>query len=324
MSPLTLFWLCAVRAEDATMDESLLRQAQAMKARAMSNAGSLAGSGASGSKSASSATAKPVKKVVKPKGSLKRPAMPVPTLTVDPSTGAIPSIRNFSSMPSSFRTKNKFGILKIIIDHMRGRHKDKVHVPLTFDEILREIKYTDMSPNMRDFLQNALRQNPKISVKEEDKFLYKPQYDLEGKRQLIDLLKRRDEEGLGATKLSDILESMPSWEKQRVLDLKQVMSFTRPDKETIVFYSNTNYQLPIPDEFRQLWRGVSVEGLSDADVESFLKKAGITTMQETGKRKLPSTATKSKKKRARQSQFLNQHLDGSLLIDYSNETPESK
>ncbi|XP_065175465.1 general transcription factor IIE subunit 2-like [Sycon ciliatum] len=298
--------------EGAKMDPELLRQKNAMKQRAIQYAGAVGGQTGGKDKVKS-----------KPKSKSKAPSSLA--AMVSKQTSSVPmSISSYAAaqVPQQFRTKNKLGVLKMIVDKLRERHMERISEPLPFDEILKAINYSDMSPNMRDFLQQAVRDNPKIACKDGGKFTYKPLYSLKNSAKLLALLKRKEEEGLPAVLLADIRESMPRWEKVMKNLNENVLTFQRPDKQVVVFHNEAECRLPIGTEYQQLWRGISVEGLSDHDIETYLQNAGISTMKgQTLKPPTQSASKKNKRGQKRQVKTLNVHLSDDMLKDYS-ETSE--
>ena len=299
------------------MNAELTRQAAAMKQRAMKFAGAVGGRTAPGS-----AKAKP-----KPKPPQSSLASAAPkSASASSASAPLMSIRNYAAaaVPQQFRTKNKLGVLKMIVDKLRERHIERETEPLTFEEILKAINYSDMSPNMRDFLEKAIRDNPKISCKDGGKFVYKPLYsNLKNSSRLVGLLKKKEDEGLPAVLLTDIRESMPKCEKAMKNINDSILTFTRPDKQVVVFHNDPECHLPVRSDYQQLWRRISVEGLSDQDIEMYLNKAGISTMK--GQTLKPPVQASSRKKRGAKrntARVLNSHLDPSMLKDYS--TPEER
>lgn len=98
------------------------------------------------------------------------------------------------------------------------------------------------------------------------------------------------------------------------------MKITRPDKEEIIFYNDQSLLLPMAEEFRGLWHRVSVDGLTETDIDKHLQSIGIGAMQgDTRKRRAPTAGHKTRKK-SRVTKVLNTHLDSSLLKDYSEQT----
>ena len=65
-------------------------------------------------------------------------------------------------------------------------------------------------------LFQALQNNPKIKIVHEDgqeKFLFKPKYDIPNRKALLNLLKRHDLHGDGGILLEDVEESCPNCQK---------------------------------------------------------------------------------------------------------------
>ena len=99
-----------------------------------------------------------------------------------------------------------------------------------------------------------------------------------------------------------------------------VMKITRPDKEEIIFYNDQSLQLPVAEEFRGLWHRVSVDGLTETDIDRHLQSIGLCAMQgESRKRRTPTAGQRTRKK-PRVTKVLNTHLDSKLLKDYSEKT----
>jgi len=109
---------------------------------------------------------------------------------------------------------------------------------------------------------------------------------------------------------------------QKLDEAGQIFRITRQDKEEVVFYKNSGFELepPLSEEFKARWHSVSVDGLTDDDIEKYLTNTGIGAMGgERRKRKAPSEGKKAKKK-SRATKILNVHLDDSVLKDYSADT----
>lgn len=218
----------------------------------------------------------------------------------------------------TFRSKHKFAVLAAIVDFMRRRHLQREFEPLSVDEILDRIKYTDISQNDKAWLGNeALKENSKL-VHKEGKFAFKPKFSIKDKKQLLKLLERHEEQGLGGILLDDIRESLPDADQVVKSAGRRITFITRStDKKVILFFKNDQHQLPVDEEFQKHWRGVSVEGIGENDIEKYLVNAGITTMQDSGIRKPQQTQQKRKPNRKRNFKKLNTHLDESTLKDYS-------
>ena len=70
----------------------------------------------------------------------------------------------------------------------------------------------------------------------------------------------------------------PSFSPQRLMDDELVMKIARPDKEEVVFYNDRSLQSPVAEEFRGLWHRVSVDGLTEADIDKYLQSIGLGAM----------------------------------------------
>lgn len=101
----------------------------------------------------------------------------------------------------------------------------------------------------------------------------------------------------------------------------ELIYITRPnDKKKVVFYNDRNsVKVEIDDEFKKLWRGVTVDAMDDQKIEEYLEKQGIRTMQDHGLRKVAPI----KKKKANMRRKINRaprdntHV-ADILIDYDN------
>lgn len=218
----------------------------------------------------------------------------------------------------AFRSKHKFAVLAAIVDFMKRRHLQREFDPLSLDEILDQIKYTDINQGDKAWLGNeALKENSKL-IHKDGKFVFKPKYHIKDKKQLLRLLERHEDSGLGGILLDDIRESLPDADEVIKSVGRRIMFITRStDKKVILFFKNDQHQLKVDEEFQKHWRGVSVEGIGENDIEKYLIKAGITTMQDSGIRRSQQTQQKRKANRKRNFKKLNTHLDESTLKDYS-------
>ena len=115
----------------------------------------------------------------------------------------------------------------------------------------------------------------------------------------------------------------PSSSPQRLMNDELVMKIARPDKEEVVFYNDRSLQSPVAEEFRGLWHRVSVDGLTEADIDKYLQSIGLGAMQGEGRKRRAPTAGQKAKKKSRVTKVLNTHLDSALLKDYSETTPKT-
>ena len=101
-----------------------------------------------------------------------------------------------------------------------------------------------------------------------------------------------------------------------------MICISRQDKEQVVFYNNPEYSLSqeVSDEFQVLWHRVSVEGMTEVDIEKYLENVGLGAMQgESRKRKMPGNSNKKSRKKAKLPKVMNTHLDNELLKDYTDD-----
>ncbi|XP_062512103.1 general transcription factor IIE subunit 2-like [Corticium candelabrum] len=224
------------------------------------------------------------------------------------------------SATAQFKTKNKFGVLKIIMDRLKARHMASESEALSLEELLEQTGYSDVQQSIKSWLPEALHANQKVTVAEDEKYLFKPLYQINNREKLLNLLRDQSEKGLGAVKLEDVRESYPRADKTLEVLATKVISLTRMDKDVVLFYNSPEISVEIDEDFKKLWRSISVEGLSDLDIEKHLHNAGISSMQGVPGMLKRKATTKRKSARARkQARLLNDHLDGSELLKNYNE-----
>ena len=229
-----------------------------------------------------------------------------------------PTASTFHYKTPTFRSKHKFAVLATIVDHMKNRYLQSVFDPLTLDEILDQIKYTDISAKNKHWLGNeALKENSKLRY-QDGKFVFNPKYQMKNKKELVRLLMRHEQEGKGGILLDEIRECLPGADDVIKSAGKRIMFVTRPDKKDVLFFKNEDYLLTVDEEFQKHWRAISVDGIGEADIDRYLVSAGITTMQDTGKRRQKAQQRK-KAKRRKTFKKLNDHLGDSVLKDYSQD-----
>uniref|UniRef100_H0VCM2 TFIIE beta domain-containing protein n=1 Tax=Cavia porcellus TaxID=10141 RepID=H0VCM2_CAVPO len=170
------------------------------------------------------------------------------------------------------------------------RHQRGDTHPLTLEEISDETQHLDIGLKQKQWLMTeALVNNPKIEVID-GKYAFKPKYDLQDKRALLRLLDQHDQRGLGGILLEDIEEGLPNSQKAI--------------------------------KFQKLWRSVTVDSMDEEKIEEYLKRQGISSMQESGPKKV--APIQRRKKPASQKKWWfkthNEHMAG-VLKDYSDITP---
>ncbi|KAK1792580.1 hypothetical protein P4O66_012511 [Electrophorus voltai] len=219
----------------------------------------------------------------------------------------------------------KFGVLARIVNYMKTRHQRGDTHPLTLDEILDETKLLDISMKQKQWLMSeALASNPKIDV-QDSKYAFKPKYHLKDKKALLRLLDKHDQLGLGGVLLDDVEEGLPNAAKAIKALGDQIIFVTRPDKKKILFYNDKHCQFEVDEEFQKLWRSVPVDSIDEDKIEDYLKRQGISSMQETGPKKIVSIQKRKKPGTQKKRRFKthNDHLNG-VLEDYSEGVPTKK
>ena len=103
---------------------------------------------------------------------------------------------------------------------------------------------------------------------------------------------------------------------QRLVEDEHVICISRQDKDQVIFY-NPEISFGQEEELQAMWHRVSVDGVTEADVEKYLENVGLGAMQgESRKRKAPG-ANKKPRKKAKPAKKMNVHLNNELLLDYS-------
>ncbi|XP_035273620.1 transcription initiation factor IIE subunit beta [Anguilla anguilla] len=219
----------------------------------------------------------------------------------------------------------RFGVLAKIVNYMKTRHQHGDTHHLTLEEILDETKLLDIGLKQKQWLMNeALASNPKIEVRD-GKYAFKPKYNLKDKKALLRLLDKHDQLGLGGVLLDDVEEGLPNAQKAIKVLGDQIIFVTRPDKKKILFYNDKHCQFLVDEEFQKLWRSIPVDSMDDEKIEDYLKRQGISSMQETGPRRLAPIQERRRPGSQKRRRFKthNDHLAG-VLEDYSEGVPAKK
>ncbi|KAF7988573.1 hypothetical protein HCN44_001146 [Aphidius gifuensis] len=237
--------------------------------------------------------------------------------------------RSVSSVPNPYdynlsgsTSTNKFGVLAKIIAFMKARYlnllesEEKDHLlPLTFYEIINKAEMLNVEPKIKNWLENdALKNNPRISVDEYGKFNYKPPIEnVRTKKTLLKKLKYNDLKNLGGTLLNELQESLPNCDKILKSIESEIITVERPDKKKIIFYNDKTATLEIEEDFKKLWRLASVEGMDDKNIEEYLEKNGINSMQDTRPKVAPIKRKRANNRRRNVKRPKdNEHLAGIL------------
>ncbi|XP_072021257.1 general transcription factor IIE subunit 2-like [Amphiura filiformis] len=288
------------------MDPSLLRERDAFRKKAMAQP------------AVEKKRPKPGSMSGRPPPKKKKPAWATAGQGQSNSSSLSGSAYNYKMMQGS--SKYKFGVLAKIVNHMKTRHQQGDTFPLSIDEILDETSQLDVGSKQKMWLMNeALPNNPKIAM-EDGGYVFKPPYHLRGRKDLLRLLNRHDQQGLGGIMWDDIVESLPNAEKSIKLLGDRVIIITRPDKKKVLFYNDKAFQLPIDEEFKELWHSSTVESLDEGKIEEYLRKQGITSMQDLSSKKFtPHQKKRPVRKGPRKFKKHNDHL-ATVLKDYSEDT----
>ncbi|KAK8787430.1 hypothetical protein V5799_022797 [Amblyomma americanum] len=166
----------------------------------------------------------------------------------------------------------------------------------------------------------ALQNNPKLQVTLDNKYCFRPAYNLKDRKSLLRLLDKHDQRGLGGVLLEDVQESLPNVERHLKALGDSIIYVVRPvDKKKVLFYNDKSLQFNVDEEFQKLWRSVAVEGIDDQKIEEYLQKQGITSMQDMGVKKV-NVAQKRKKPSSKRAKTFKKHNDhmGDILEDYTD------
>ncbi|XP_062864559.1 transcription initiation factor IIE subunit beta [Trichomycterus rosablanca] len=213
----------------------------------------------------------------------------------------------------------KFGVLARIVNYMKTRHQRGDTHPLSLDEILDETKLLDIGMKQKQWLTSeALTSNPKIEVRDGN-YAFKPKYNLKDKKALLHLLDKHDTLGLGGVLLDDVEEGLPNSAKAIKALGDKILFVTRPDKKKILFYNDKHCHFQVDEEFQKLWRSVPVDSIDEEKIEEYLKRQGISSMQDTGPKRMTPVQRRKKPNMQKKRRFKthNDHLNG-VLEDYSD------
>ncbi|XP_069834154.1 transcription initiation factor IIE subunit beta [Dendropsophus ebraccatus] len=227
---------------------------------------------------------------------------------------------NLKSLSGS--SNYKFGVLAKIVNYMKTRHQRGDTHPLSLEEILDETQHLDIGMKQKQWLMSeALVNNPKIDIID-GKYAFKPKYNLKDKKALLRLLDKHDQRGLGGILLEDIEEGLPNAQKAIKALGDQIIFVTRPDKKKILFYNDKSCQFTVDEEFQKLWRSVPVDSMDEEKIEEYLKRQGISSMQESGPKKIIPVQKRKKANSQKKRRFKthNDHL-ADVLKDYTDVTP---
>ncbi|XP_035867544.1 transcription initiation factor IIE subunit beta isoform X3 [Phyllostomus discolor] len=129
------------------------------------------------------------------------------------------------------------------------------------------------------------------------------------------------EEILDETQHLDIGLKQKQWLMTEALG-DQILFVSRPDKKKILFFNDKSCQFSVDEEFQKLWRSVTVDSMDEEKIEEYLKRQGISSMQESGPKKVAPIQRRKKPASQKKRRFKthNEHMAG-VLKDYSDIAP---
>lgn len=237
----------------------------------------------------------------------------------------ISTSRDYLAMDLRPQNQGKFKLLSCVVKYMKTRHLEGDFHPLAVEEILEELTLLDQPKSDIKWLEEeALPNNPKIKMTADKKFAFKPKYDIRNRNDLYQLLKTHELKGLGGIYFDDVDEAIKDADKVVKSLSDTVLQIVTPhDKKTVLFYNDKSFDLNVDEEFKQLWRTVSVEGVNEGKIEEYLQRNGITSMSADKKIFAPALKQKrSTQRRAKRPVKLkdNEHLKD-ILKDFSDKKP---
>nr|CAD2198213.1 unnamed protein product [Meloidogyne enterolobii] len=213
-----------------------------------------------------------------------------------------------------------FSMMAKIVDYMRKRHLNVQHWGLTLNEILDEMQVYDLNKKTILWLQEALKQNPRLDSDNENKLIYKPPHKVKNKATLFALLKKQHSDGKGGILLSELGDCVANPEALvKALGSQCIALPTQINKrkDTVLFLNDEDTDYQLDDEFVQLWRSAGVEHLDETKIEEYLQKHGLETARDLAPRRNIGEGTAPKRKQPKKAtqKVHNVHLEH-VLEDY--------
>jgi len=279
------------------MDASLLKQYQSFRTRA-----------------AATPTVEKKATTTEKSHAKKTPQAPKPNFTK-----YVTTLDSYSPQPN----KHKFALLTQIVNHMKSRHQKDFTHPLTLDELLEESRLSDSATSVQKhwLLNQALRNNPKIKVIEEEngvvKFIFKPKYNIRDKKALYKLLDQHEQRGLGGILVDDIMEGLPKAKKRLKAMKNKILFVTGADKKEVAFLNDQSCDFKVDEEFQKLWRSVPLESMEEKKIEEYLNSNGLASIEDKVATKQIVPKRRKATSRRRKYKTHNNHLS-EVLEDYSD------
>ncbi|VUZ43017.1 unnamed protein product, partial [Hymenolepis diminuta] len=232
--------------------------------------------------------------------------------------------RDYLAIDMRPQNQGKFKLLSCVVKYMKTRHLEGDFHPLAVEEILEELTLLDQPKSDIKWLEEeALPHNPKIKMTSDKKFVFSPKYYIRNRNDLYQLLKTHEIKGLGGIYFDDVDEAIKDADKVvKSLGDTVLQIITPHDKKTVLFFNDKSFDLNVDEEFKQLWRAVSVEGVNEGKIEEYLQRNGITSMSADKKVFAPALKQKrSAQRRAKRPVKLkdNEHLKD-ILKDFSDKS----
>ncbi|GMR36951.1 hypothetical protein PMAYCL1PPCAC_07146 [Pristionchus mayeri] len=229
---------------------------------------------------------------------------------------------DFSSASNAIANSANFSTMAKIVDYMKKRRLSNISSDwgLSLNEILEEIQVFDLSKKSEQWLREALPKNPRLTVVDDSKFIFKPPYPIKGRTSLIKVLVKQHQDGRGGILLSDLSECIPNAEKTLeglAGEVIVIPTQVNKRKDKVIFWNDPSTNFEVDEDFKSIWRMVSVDHLDEKKIEEYLVKHGIDTMRDLApKKNLAGPPKRKQAKRRTNVKVHNEHLDD-VLEDYN-------
>ncbi|CAO4365425.1 unnamed protein product [Caenorhabditis nigoni] len=239
----------------------------------------------------------------------------------------LPDFDNFASNSNAISNATNFSTMAKIVDYMKKRHLSQQQWPLTLKEVLDELQLYDLGKRNIAFLQEALPNNPRLMMEPNpdgdptmNKFAFRPPYKIKGKTSLVAVARKHYQDGKGGILVSDLAECVANYDallQQVAADVIVVPTQVNKKKDRVVFYNDKDFTFPeLEDDFKALWRNVSVDHLDEKKIEEYLQKKGLDAMKDlTPKVRMQAPLKRKAAKRRHNQKVQNDHMEG-VLEDY--------
>ncbi|EGC36460.1 hypothetical protein DICPUDRAFT_31794 [Dictyostelium purpureum] len=219
-----------------------------------------------------------------------------------------------SSTASNYSAKSS-----IYTSHSLKPQKEKQSTRVIFD-ILSYLKTLEGMPaDTKEIMNNTnhsiedrpdilelLRNNPKVIDHGDDKFSYKPLFNVKNIKEILELVNKHP----GGILASDIAESYNQAEAdvKKLKETKQVYAIKSSDNTHIdmLFPNDEKYRVPVSQELIDMWKSIKVP--TEADLEKEMKDAGLSVVESAETIKVISREKKKERKK-RITKVTNTHIE---------------